>query len=123
VVIRFQPDESILLRIGAKRPGSPFEMVPAGMKLEYKSLTRRELPDAYVNVLNEILTGGHTVFPGAREIERSWEIVDPVIQAWEAEGHPEVYEPGSWGPGAAADLVAAHGGGRWISSADEPGAQ
>jgi glucose-6-phosphate 1-dehydrogenase len=122
VVIRFQPDESILLRIGAKRPGSPFEMVPAGMKLEYKSLTRRELPDAYVNVLNEILTGGHTVFPGAREIERSWEIVDPVIQAWEAEGHPEVYEPGSWGPGAAADLVAAHGGGRWISSADEPGA-
>jgi glucose-6-phosphate 1-dehydrogenase len=123
VVIRFQPDESILLRIGAKRPGTPFEMVPAGMKLEYKSLTRRELPDAYVNVLNEILTGGHTVFPGAREIERSWEIVDPVIQAWEAEGHPEVYEPGSWGPGAAADLVAAHGGGRWISSADEPGAQ
>jgi glucose-6-phosphate 1-dehydrogenase len=123
VVIRFQPDEGILLRIGAKRPGTPFEMVPAGMKLEYKRLARRELPDAYVNVLNEILAGGHTVFPGAREIERSWEIVDPVIQAWEAEGHPEVYEPGSWGPGGAADLVAAHGGGRWISSAEEPGTQ
>jgi glucose-6-phosphate 1-dehydrogenase len=123
VVIRFQPDEGILLRIGAKRPGTPFEMVPAGMKLEYKRLTRRGLPDAYVNVLNEILAGGHTVFPGAREIERSWEIVDPVIQAWEAEGHPEIYEPGSWGPGLAADLVAAHGGGRWIASADEPGTQ
>jgi glucose-6-phosphate 1-dehydrogenase len=123
VVLRFQPDESILLRIGAKRPGTPFEMVPAGMKLEYKRLARRELPDAYVNVLNEILAGGHTVFPGAREIERSWEIVDPVIQAWEAEGHPEVYERGSWGPGGGADLVAGHGGGRWISSADEPGTQ
>jgi glucose-6-phosphate 1-dehydrogenase len=123
VVIRFQPDEGILLRIGAKRPGTPFEMVPAGMKLEYKRLTRRELPDAYVNVLNEILAGGHTVFPGAREIERSWEIVDPVIQAWESEGHPEVYAPGSWGPGAAADLVATHGGGRWIASAEEPGTQ
>jgi glucose-6-phosphate 1-dehydrogenase len=123
VVLRFQPDEGILLRIGAKRPGTPFEMVPAGMKLEYKRLTRRELPDAYVNVLNEILAGGHTVFPGAREIERSWEIVDPVINTWETEGHPELYEPGSWGPGAAADLVAAHGGGRWITSADEPGTQ
>ena len=121
VVIRFQPDEGILLRIGAKRPGTPFEMVPAGLKLEYKRLTRRELPDAYVNVLNEILAGGHTVFPGAREIERSWEIVDPVIQAWEAEGHPEIYRPGSWGPGLAADLVAAQGGGRWIASTDEPG--
>jgi glucose-6-phosphate 1-dehydrogenase len=123
VVIRFQPNEGILLRIGAKRPGTPFEMVPAGMKLEYKRLTRSDLPDAYVNVLNEILTGGHTVFPGAREIERSWEIVDPVIQAWEAEGHPEVYSPGSWGPGTAADLVAGNGGGRWIASSDEPGTQ
>jgi glucose-6-phosphate 1-dehydrogenase len=121
LVIRFQPDEGILLRIGAKRPGTPFEMVPAGMKLEYKLLTRRELPDAYVNVLNEILAGGHTVFPGAREIERSWEIVDPVIHSWEADGHPETYRRGSWGPGLAADLVASHGGGRWITSDDEPG--
>jgi glucose-6-phosphate 1-dehydrogenase len=121
LVIRFQPDEGILLRIGAKRPGTPFEMVPAGMKLEYKRLARRELPDAYVNVLKEILAGGHTVFPGAREIERSWEIVDPVIHGWEADGHPETYRPGSWGPGLAADLVASNGGGRWITSDDEPG--
>jgi glucose-6-phosphate 1-dehydrogenase len=121
VVLRFQPDEGILLRIGAKRPGPRFEMVPAGMKLEYKHLTRRELPDAYENVLSEILAGGHTVFPGAREIERSWEIVDPLIQAWELEGHPEAYQRGSWGPHVADDLVAAQGGQRWISSGDEPG--
>jgi glucose-6-phosphate 1-dehydrogenase len=121
VVIRFQPDEGILLRIGAKRPGPRFEMVPAGLKLEYKQLTRDQLPDAYVNVVREIMTGGHTVFPGAREIERSWEIVDPLIQAWELEGHPEVYEPGSWGPHLADDLVVAGGGHRWISSGDEPG--
>ena len=121
LVIRFQPDEGILLRIGAKRPGGRFEMVPAGMKLEYKRLARQELPDAYVNVLSEIMAGGHTVFPSGKEIERSWEIVDPLVQAWEAEGHPEAYPPGSWGPRAADDLVAASGGGRWISSGDEPG--
>jgi len=121
LVIRFQPDEGILLRIGAKRPGGRFEMVPAGMKLEYKRLARQELPDAYVNVLSEIMAGGHTVFPSGKEIERSWEIVDPVVQAWEAEGHPEAYAPGSWGPRAADDLVATSGGGRWITSGDEPG--
>ena len=121
LVIRFQPDEGILLRIGAKRPGGRFEMVPAGMKLEYKRLTRLELPDAYVNVLSEVLAGGHTVFPGGREIERSWEIVDPLLQAWESDGHPEPYAAGSWGPQAADDLVAAWGGGRWITSGDEPG--
>jgi glucose-6-phosphate 1-dehydrogenase len=121
LVIRFQPDEGITLRIGAKRPGPRFEMVPAGMKLEYRRLARTPLPDAYDNVLSEVLAGGHTVFPGGREIERSWEIVDPLVAAWEAGGHPETYARGSWGPGAADDLVTANGGIRWVNSGDEPG--
>ncbi|HEX7263051.1 MAG TPA: glucose-6-phosphate dehydrogenase [Candidatus Dormibacteraeota bacterium] len=121
IVIRVQPDEGITLRIGAKRPGPRFELVPAGMRLDYSKLTRAELPDAYENVLSEVLTGGHSAFPGAEEIELQWEIVDPLIKAWEAEGHPEVYLVGSWGPRAADDLVAGGGGGRWIVSGDEPG--
>jgi glucose-6-phosphate 1-dehydrogenase len=123
VVIRFQPDEGILLRIGAKRPGSRFEMVPAGMKLEYSRLARQQLPDAYENVLSEVLAGGHTVFPSGREIERSWEIVDPLLQSWETEGHPEVYPRGSWGPQAAAELIAGQSAGRWIVSGAEPGTE
>ncbi len=121
IVIRIQPDEGISLRIGAKRPGTRFEMVPAGMRLDYAKLTKAALPDAYENVLSEVLAGGHSAFPGAEEIELSWEIVDPLIRAWEAEGHPEIYPTGSWGPHAADDMVAAGGGGRWIVSGDEPG--
>ena len=123
IVLRIQPDEGVLLRIGAKRPGTRFEMLPAGLKLEYKGLTKVPLPDAYENVLLEVLAGGHTMFPGGREIERSWEIVDPLIQAWEGSGHPESYARGSWGPGAADELVSQHGGGRWVASGDEPGTQ
>jgi glucose-6-phosphate 1-dehydrogenase len=121
IVIRIQPDEGISLRIGAKRPGTGFEMVPAGMRLDYARLTKTALPDAYENVLSEVLAGGHSAFPGAEEIELSWEIVDPLIRAWEDDGHPEIYAVGSWGPHAADDLVAAGGGGRWIVSGDEPG--
>ena len=121
LVIRIQPDEGITLRIGAKRPGPRFEMVPAGMKLEYRRLARAPLPDAYDNVLREVLAGGHTVFPGGKEIERSWEIVDPLIESWEASGHPDPYAKGSWGPGAADDLVSGSSGGRWVNSGDEPG--
>ena len=121
IVIRIQPDEGISLRIGAKRPGTRFEMVPAGMRLDYAHLTKAALPDAYENVLLEVLGGGHSAFPGAEEIELSWEIVDPLVRAWEAEGHPETYPAGSWGPKAADDLVASSGGGRWIVSGDEPG--
>ena len=121
IVIRIQPDEGITIRIGAKRPGTRFEMVPAGMKLDYRRLTKAPLPDAYENVLSEVLTGGHSAFPGAEEIELQWEIVDPLLKAWESEGHPEPYARGSWGPQAADDLVADGGGGRWIVSGDEPG--
>ena len=121
IVIRIQPDEGITIRIGAKRPGTRFEMVPAGMKLDYKGLTKAPLPEAYENVLSEVLAGGHSAFPGAEEIELQWEIVDPLIKSWQAEGHPEPYVRGSWGPQAADDLVSAGGGGRWIVSGDEPG--
>jgi glucose-6-phosphate 1-dehydrogenase len=121
IVIRVQPDEGITLRIGAKRPGPKFELVPAGLRLDYAKLTKTPLPDAYENVLSEVLTGGHSAFPGAEEIELQWEIVDPLIKAWEAEGHPEPYPVGSWGPRAADDMVAAGGGGRWIVSGDETG--
>jgi glucose-6-phosphate 1-dehydrogenase len=121
IAIRIQPDEGISLRIGAKRPGTGFEMVPAGMRLDYARLVKTSLPDAYENVLSEVLAGGHSAFPGAEEIELAWEIVDPLIHAWESGGHPETYEFGSWGPRAAEDLVASGGGGRWIVSGDEPG--
>src|SRR6266699_921607 len=121
IVIRIQPDEGITLRIGAKRPGVRFEMVPAGMRLDYSRLTRIALPDAYENVLSEVIAGGHSAFPGGEEIELSWEIVDPLIKSWELEGHPEPYPKGSWGPQAADDLVGTDGGGRWIISGDEPG--
>ena len=121
IVIRIQPDEGITIRIGAKRPGTRFEMVPAGMRLDYAHLTKAALPDAYENVLSEVLAGGNTAFPGAEEIELAWEIVDPLVRAWEGEGHPESYPKGSWGPHAADDLVATGAGGRWIVSGDEPG--
>src|SRR5712692_8202138 len=119
IVIKLR--DAPMLRIGAKRPGVRFEMVPAGMRLDYAKLTRTALPDAYENVLSEVIAGGHSAFPGGEEIELSWEIVDPLIKSWELEGHPEPYPKGSWGPQAADDLVANDGGGRWIISGDEPG--
>ncbi|HEY4864855.1 MAG TPA: glucose-6-phosphate dehydrogenase [Candidatus Dormibacteraeota bacterium] len=121
LVIHVQPKEGVTLRIGAKRPGARFEMVAAGMDLEYSRLTREELPEAYEHVLSEVLAGGHTVFPSGEEIERSWEIVDPLIRSWESGGHPETYRKGSWGPEEARELMIRTQGGRWINPGDEPG--
>jgi glucose-6-phosphate 1-dehydrogenase len=116
--IRIQPHEGITLRIGAKRPGTRFEMVPAGMDLEYARLSTSELPDAYEHVLTEVLSGVHTVFPSGDEIDRSWEIVADLIKDWEADGHPELYPQGSWGPESADELVERLGRSRWLNPED-----
>jgi glucose-6-phosphate 1-dehydrogenase len=121
IFIRIQPQEEVLIRIGAKRPGPSFEIVPAGLHLPYAALAGGPLPDAYENVFSEVLAGGHSVFPGPHEIERSWEIVDPLIASWESGGRPDTYARGSWGPDAANDLINRLGGGRWITSGEEPG--
>jgi glucose-6-phosphate 1-dehydrogenase len=121
LMIHVQPLEGVTLRIGAKRPGALFEMVAAGMDLEYARLSRRELPEAYEHVLSEVLAGVHTVFPSGEEIERQWALVDPLISAWEAAGHPETYQRGSWGPEGARELMIRTHGGRWINPGDEPG--
>jgi glucose-6-phosphate 1-dehydrogenase len=122
IFLRIQPHEEVLVRIGAKRPGPRFEIIPAGLELRYAALSDRPLPDAYENVFSDVLAGGHTVFPGPREIERSWEIVDPLLERWERSGSPEPYARGSWGPAAADELIARLCGGRWITSGEDAGA-
>ena len=118
VVLRIQPDEGILLRIGAKHPGPQFELLPAALRLDYRAVARERLPDAYENVLGEILAGGQVEFPGPSEIVQAWEIVDPLLAEWESRGRPETYARGSWGPRAADDLIAARGGGHWLDAMD-----
>jgi glucose-6-phosphate 1-dehydrogenase len=118
VVIRIQPDEGILLRIGAKQAGPLFELTPAVMRLDYRGATEKGLPDAYDNVLGEILAGGQLEFPGPDEIVRAWEIVDTLLGEWESRGQPQTYVRGSWGPKAADDLIAAHGGGQWLDATE-----
>jgi glucose-6-phosphate 1-dehydrogenase len=121
LALRIQPHEEVQLRIGAKVPGGRFELVPAGLRLDYQRLVGGPLPDAYENVLAEVLEGAHSVFPGPREIERAWQIVDPLLRSWERAGSPVPYARGSWGPDEADALIAAGGGDRWITSGEEPG--
>ena len=46
------------------------------------------------------------------EVELSWQILDPVLEAWAKKGTPETYESGTWGP-ASADEMLAHTGRSW----------
>jgi len=61
--------------------------------------------------LQDAISGDASLFMRSDEIERAWEIMDPLIAATEQAGgpQPEEYEVGSSGPSNGAALVAADG--------------
>ena len=47
LVIRIQPNEGIVLRLGMKKPGEGFEVLPMDMDFSYAELGRLPTEDAY----------------------------------------------------------------------------
>jgi glucose-6-phosphate 1-dehydrogenase len=108
LVLFLQPDEGIHWRFEAKVPDTVAKMRSVDMEFHYEdSFGKTTLPDAYERLLLDVLNGDASLFTRADEVETAWALIDPIIQAWESQKKPPVvYEPGSWGPEDADDLLA-----------------
>lgn len=109
LVIRVQPDEGVTLRFGSKVPGTQMEIRDVTMDFAYGESFTETSPEAYERLLLDVLLGDANLFPRHREVERSWEILDPVEEFWAGYGRPEPYAAGSWGPAAADEMLAGDG--------------
>ena len=108
LVIRVQPDEGVTLRFGAKIPGTSMEVRDVTMDFGYGHAFTENSPEAYERLILDVLLGDAPLFPLQREVELSWQILDPVLAHWE--GTPiDTYRPGSWGPPSADAMIAADG--------------
>ena len=69
------------------------------MDFGYGTAFTESSPEAYERLILDVLLGEPSLFPVNEEVERSWEILDPVIEHWATlpEG-PDPYAAGSWGP-------------------------
>jgi glucose-6-phosphate 1-dehydrogenase len=107
LAIRVQPDEGILLRFGAKVPGQGLQIRSVNMDFRYGSSFAVDSPDAYETLLLDAMIGDPSLFTRDDEVERAWEILDPVLRAWhDGHGGPlHFYGAGTWGPPAADDLL------------------
>jgi len=113
LVMRIQPDEGISLRFGAKVPGQAFEVRDVLMDFSYGAAFLEEPPDAYERLLLDAMVGDPTLFIRSDEVEQSWCIVDPILQAWKDRDAPLAgYPAGTWGPRQADQLLAREGR-RW----------
>ncbi|MGD9695841.1 MAG: glucose-6-phosphate dehydrogenase [Thermoleophilia bacterium] len=110
LVLRIQPDEGASLQVQAKAPGPQIDLRQVSMDFAYGSSFAKSSPEAYERLLLDALLGDSTLFARWDEVERAWEILDPLISAWEAEPGPYPnYEAGSWGPQEAEVLMARDG--------------
>jgi glucose-6-phosphate 1-dehydrogenase len=103
LTIRVQPDEGISLAFEAKMPGPGYEVKTVRMDFDYERSFMHAPAEAYERLLHDAMNGDHTLFTREDDVERSWEIVAPVL---EHPGRVHPYRAGSWGPPEADALIA-----------------
>ncbi|MGC1677046.1 MAG: glucose-6-phosphate dehydrogenase [Candidatus Binataceae bacterium] len=112
LTIRLQPDEGFSFDVVSKQPGLDIAIKPVRMNLSYESEFGGESsPDAYERLLLDVMDGDHTLFPSGEYVQKSWELMQGILDAWsDGDRVPiEEYPAGAWGPSAAENLISEPG--------------
>ena len=108
-----QPNEGIQLNFQTKVPDvDGVHLQPRDLSFDYRTAYQDlGIPESYERLLLDAIQGDASLFIRSDEIERAWEIMDPVIAATERPDArpPEPYPVGSDGPACAAAMMAADG--------------
>ena len=89
----------------AKVPGPRIQLGEAHMRFSYADTfggTDQAL-DPYERLIHDVMVGDRTLFSSSEAIERLWEVSEPLL---EDPPRAVLYEPGSWGPKEADELIA-----------------
>ena len=96
LVLRIQPEEGMSLSFQAKHPGSRICMSTLKMDFNYKSVFLVDMPEAYQRLLLDCMIGDQTLFTRYDDVEVSWQLLTPVLEAWQKdESSPHIYAAGS----------------------------
>jgi len=118
LVFRLQPEGGVVLRLNAKKPGLTTDNEEMVMRAPYAD-DAKEVADAYEILMHDVLTGDRTLFSRADEVETSWQIVEPILDAWENRVSIERYRSGTWDVQAMDELTKDCVGG-WHKPSDYP---
>ena len=86
---------------------------PVSMDFNYGSSFGERSPSAYETLLLDAIIGDATLYTRQDMVEASWRVVKPILERWtEHQFDFPNYDPGTWGP-AAADEMLARNGHKW----------
>ena len=119
LTLRIQPHEGITLRFVAKVPGENIQVGNVLMSMTYADAFKRPISEAYERLILDCMRGDATLFNRRDSVDRAWELIQPVLQVWEATPGVHFYDPGSAGP-AAADEMMGRDGHSWRELVKQP---
>lgn len=107
LIIRIQPNEGILFKVGMKVPGAGFNVQEINMDFHYSDLADTVIPEAYTRLLLDSMQGDSTLFARGDAVEEAWKFINPIIHAWKNRADIQLhgYPSGTWGPKIADDLI------------------
>ena len=113
MTLELQPNEGIRLNFQTKVPETDgVRLQPRDLAFNYKeAYATKALPEAYERLILDCIQGDASLFMRSDEIERAWEIMDPLIAATERAdaAQPTEYALGSQGPACADEMIRADG--------------
>jgi glucose-6-phosphate 1-dehydrogenase len=114
LIFHIQPYQGIEVQFHAKIPGPTLQLQPVHMLFAYGDANKASRYTGYEVMLYSCSRGDATLFSRGDLVEAAWRVAQPIMDYWNATPATEFpnYARGSWGPKAAADLVA-HEGRRW----------
>ncbi|MEO8810393.1 MAG: glucose-6-phosphate dehydrogenase, partial [Rhodanobacter sp.] len=108
---RLSPDVVIAEGMRVKQAGEAMHGEPVELVARYRA---GPVKSPYERLLGDALRGDTALFTSDDAVEAAWAVVD---QALQHENPVEIYEPGSWGPAAAQEIVSSAEG--WHDPAAE----
>jgi glucose-6-phosphate 1-dehydrogenase len=112
LVLSIQPRETIHFELQARKPGLDMSTRLLRVDTDYRNDGETVL-DAYATLLLDVIENDRGLFIGFDEVERSWQIVEPLLEQWKDNGAGLcMYPAGSSGPVETARLLV-EGHQRW----------
>jgi glucose-6-phosphate 1-dehydrogenase len=115
LALRIQPDEGISMRFEVKTPGNSLRTRSVDMDFRYDAAFGQANTDAYARLIVDCMLADQTLFTRGDEVEASWRLLTPLLEAWDAPTDPKsipFYEAGTWGP-VEAEFLMNKDGRRW----------
>jgi glucose-6-phosphate 1-dehydrogenase len=114
LIFHIQPYQGIEIQFQAKTPGPRLQLQPVHMKFGYGDAFKANRYTGYEVMIYSCSHGDATLFSRGDLVEAAWRVAQPILDHWAATPAPDFpnYVRSTWGPKAAAEMIAQDGR-RW----------